>query len=65
MARYDNERGKGDHRHIMDREELYEFISLEQLFEDFFADIKKLGKETNDETKAIINWYKNRTRTSF
>jgi hypothetical protein len=37
IVRYDNERGKGDHRHIGDREESYSFISLLQLFRDFNA----------------------------
>lgn len=38
IVRYDNERGKGDHRHIDGREEAYHFISLQQLFIDFNAD---------------------------
>ena len=42
LIRYDNEFGKGDHRHIADQEEPYSFISLDQLFKDFFADIAKL-----------------------
>lgn len=37
---YDNERGKGDHRHIGGREERYEFSSVEQLLEDFRRDIE-------------------------
>lgn len=37
IVRYDNERGKGDHRHIDSREEAYCFISLQQLFNDFNA----------------------------
>jgi Family of unknown function (DUF6516) len=42
LIRYDNEAGKGDHRHSIVQEESYNFISLDQLFEDFFADIAKL-----------------------
>jgi len=38
--RYDNERGKGDHRHVGDREETYAFISLEQLLTDFRNDVE-------------------------
>ncbi len=38
IVRYDNERGKGDHRHFGGREELYRFVSLIQLFRDFNAD---------------------------
>ena len=40
-VRYDNERGKGDHRHIDGKEQLYRFESLEVLIEDFFADVER------------------------
>ena len=43
VLRYDNESGKGDHRHIKGREEQYEFISVEKLRQDFEADIRKYG----------------------
>lgn len=47
VVRYDNERGKGDHRHYGDLEETYAFISVEQLAADFEADVAKLrGGET-------------------
>lgn len=36
---YDNEAGKGDHRHSGAREEDYKFTTPEQLIEDFFADV--------------------------
>lgn len=36
---YDNERGKGDHRHYGNREEHYAFSSIEQLLTDFRADV--------------------------
>jgi hypothetical protein len=36
---YDNERGKGDHRHRGDLEEPYLFVSIEQLLDDFEADV--------------------------
>ena len=39
-VRYDNERGKGDHRHLGDREESYNFSTLEQLLEDFKRDVE-------------------------
>lgn len=42
LVRYDNERGKGDHRHAEDQEEPYTFISVEQLVKDFRADIARL-----------------------
>ena len=39
-VRYDNERGKGDHRHIGESEECYVFSTLEQLLEDFRRDVE-------------------------
>lgn len=36
---YDNERGKGDHKHVRGREGRYEFISPEKLVDDFLADV--------------------------
>ncbi|NJS36626.1 MAG: hypothetical protein HC765_09715 [Brachymonas sp.] len=39
-VRYDNERGKGDHRHVSDKEEPYTFDSLDQLLTDFQRDIE-------------------------
>ena len=44
LVGYDNERGKGDHRHVGKREERYVFVSLEQLLDDFFADVDALRK---------------------
>ena len=38
---YDNERGKGDHRHYRDHQEPYTFVSVEQLIDDFIADVTK------------------------
>lgn len=38
---YDNERGKGDHRHFKGRETSYEFVSMEQLIADFVADVER------------------------
>ncbi len=39
-VRYDNERGKGDHRHIGEGEEDYVFATIEQLLEDFRRDVE-------------------------
>lgn len=36
---YDNEPGKGDHRHYGAGEEDYAFVSPEQLMEDFLSDV--------------------------
>ena len=43
LVRYDNETGKGDHRHYGGREESYRFQSLEQLVEDFRTDCARLS----------------------
>jgi Family of unknown function (DUF6516) len=40
FVRYDNERGKGDHRHVNDKEEAYRFESLDKLLTDFQTDIQ-------------------------
>ena len=39
-VRYDNERGKGDHRHLGDKEIDYVFVSIDQLLDDFERDIE-------------------------
>lgn len=39
---YDNEAGKGDHRHYEEREEAYVFTSFARLLADFLADVSKL-----------------------
>jgi hypothetical protein len=41
-VRYDNERGKGDHRHIGAKEEPYDFKDVETLVSDFRSDIERL-----------------------
>lgn len=43
IVRYDNERGKGDHRHIDGEELAYVFTSVEQLLDDFESDMRKRG----------------------
>jgi len=43
---YDNERGKSDHRHLLDREESYRFRSVERLIDDFLADVERLEAES-------------------
>ncbi|SAK82740.1 hypothetical protein AWB79_05521 [Caballeronia hypogeia] len=40
VLRYDNERGKGDHRHSVNRESSYAFSSLKQLLADFRSDME-------------------------
>lgn len=38
---YDDEAGKGDHRHYGDREEPYRFTTMENLIADFWNDVKE------------------------
>lgn len=40
---YDNERGKGDHKHLLNIEKRYKFISVEKLIADFLADIERIN----------------------
>lgn len=44
LVRYDNEQGKGDHRHVTEQEEPYTFTSLEKLFSDFEKDVREALK---------------------
>jgi hypothetical protein len=39
---YDNERGKGDHRHFQGIETAYSFSTVEQLMADFWSDVMTL-----------------------
>lgn len=39
VLRYDNERGKGDHRHAGGGETAYRFVDLETLLADFMNDV--------------------------
>ncbi|WP_407169244.1 DUF6516 family protein [Bradyrhizobium sp. ORS 111] len=39
--RYDNERGKGDRRHLDGKESPYAFRGLERLLADFSRDVNK------------------------
>lgn len=41
VVRYDNEAGKGDHRHFGRREGPYAFTSADQIQADFWADVAR------------------------
>jgi hypothetical protein len=41
LVGYDNERGKGDHRHVGEREERYFFTTPEAPVRDFLSDVKE------------------------
>jgi hypothetical protein len=43
LVRYDNEAGKGDHRHVLGREQPYAFVSVERLRQDFETDVRRHG----------------------
>ena len=45
VVRYDNESGKGDHRHFNTRERRYTFETPEQLIADFQADMARWNRE--------------------
>ena len=40
LVGYDNERGKGDHRHLQAHQEPHAFTTPEQLIDDFLADVR-------------------------
>lgn len=48
---YDNERGKGDHRHYGTTEEQYDFTTVEQLMSDFEADVDKYRNSRHETEK--------------
>jgi hypothetical protein len=42
VLRYDNEAGKGDHRHARDAEEPYDFTDPDALLADFWRDVEAM-----------------------
>ena len=40
VLRYDNEAGKGDHKHVGGREVPYQFADLDRLLQDFRTDVE-------------------------
>lgn len=49
IVRYDNERGKGDHKHIGKREEPYAFRDVDTLIDDFWRDVDKVLEKKEHE----------------
>lgn len=45
IIRYDNEVGKGDHRHVNGIESIYRFTTPDQLITDFQQDIMRWNSE--------------------
>jgi hypothetical protein len=48
LLRYDNETGKGDHRHFLDKELPYRFKNVETLVADFLSDIEYARSTENE-----------------
>ena len=49
VLRYDNEAGKGDHKHVRGREVKYRFVSVDKLVADFFEDVKRWRDENSND----------------
>jgi hypothetical protein len=45
-VRYDNERGKGDHKHLLDKEVQYSFRDIDTLLNDFWRDVDEILEKT-------------------
>lgn len=43
LIRFDNEQGKGDHKHILGTEKSYVFTDIRTLLKDFRSEIEKIG----------------------
>ena len=48
VIRYDNESGKGDHRHVEGRESSYTFTTPDRLLADFQQDIARWDRENHN-----------------
>jgi Family of unknown function (DUF6516) len=46
VLRYDNEAGKGDHKHMGERETAYRFVSLDKLQSDFWDDAEEWRRKS-------------------
>ena len=42
LVGYDNERGKGDHKHLGGRETTYRFVDVDTLLADFLHDVEAM-----------------------
>jgi hypothetical protein len=41
LVGFDNELGKGDHQHLDGIESVYRFVSIDQLLDDFIAEVER------------------------
>jgi len=44
VVRFDNEQGKGDHKHVAGFEEAYAFRDISTLLDDFWAELERSDK---------------------
>jgi len=49
VMRYDNEAGKGDHKHIGDRQLSYKFVDIDTLLADFDAAVDRWMNENSSD----------------
>jgi hypothetical protein len=49
VLRYDNEAGKGDHKHVRDKQLKYRFVSADKLVADFFEDVRRWRNENSND----------------
>lgn len=49
VLRYDNEAGKGDHKHVRGKEVKYHFVSVDRLVADFFEDVRRCRDENSND----------------
>ena len=47
-VRYDNESGKGDHKHLRSKETRYAFDTVDELLASFQRDIERIDREDSD-----------------
>ncbi|WP_374246226.1 DUF6516 family protein [Zoogloea sp.] len=45
MVGFDNERGKGDHKHVGDEERPYAFAGVDRLIDDFIQEVERWKSE--------------------
>ena len=56
VVRFDNEIGKGDHKHIGEKQFPYFFTDLEQLVTDFWRRLRRFLPQSRDVPKQEPSW---------
>jgi Family of unknown function (DUF6516) len=49
VLRYDNESGKGDHKHVDDQQMKYRLVSVDKLVTGFLEDVKRWRDENSND----------------